>query len=160
TEDGKKAIQEVIADEKMKKELVIQSEIVKDSINETLVSQDGTEMWTNLFKDPSFVDGFVKSTEDGQKELMKSLMHDAQFQKQMIDLFQNPEMRKQTLTVMKGQQFREHLDETIQQTLDSPLFQAKIEKTLLKAAEMKKKEDEKSGNKDGGGGGQEESNSE
>src|SRR5699024_9836553 len=68
TEDGKKAIQEVIADEKMKKELVIQSEIVKDSINETLVSQDGTEMWTNLFKDPSFVDGFVKSTEDGHKE--------------------------------------------------------------------------------------------
>lgn len=143
TEDGRKAIQEAIHDEDMKKELVIQSDIVKSSINETFNSEDGTKMWTRLFEDPTFVEQFVKSTEEGQKKLMKSLMYDATFQKKMLELFQNPEMMKQTLTVVKGQQFREYLEETIQESLSSPLFLAKIERTLLKAVEEEKEKEEK-----------------
>lgn len=150
TEDGKKAIQEVILDEEMKKELVIHSDIVKSSLTEKLHSEDGTKMWSNLFEDPSFVEGFVKSTEESQKKLIKSLMHDAGFQKQMIELLQNPEMMKQILTVLKGQQFREHLEETIQESLNSPLFLAKIEKTLLKAVEKEKQKEEEKKSGEGG----------
>lgn len=148
TEDGKKAIQDAIHDEEMKKELVIQSEIVKDSLNEMLNSEKATEMWTHLFEDPSFVEGFVKSTGDSQKELMKQLMYDAEFQKQMLELLHNPEMTKQLLTVVKSQQFREHLEETIQETISSPLFLSKIEKTLLKAADKEKKKKEEKGSED------------
>lgn len=150
TEDGKKALREIMTDEKMKQELVIESDVVKKSINETLTSEKGAEMWTKLFKDPKFVEGYVKSMSDEQKKLMKNLMNDADFQKQMLELLQNPEMTDQILQVLKSQQFRAHLEETIQQTLETPLFQAKIQEILLKAAEEQaKQKDEQS--KEGGG---------
>ncbi|MFD1039117.1 spore germination lipoprotein GerD [Virgibacillus byunsanensis] len=143
TEEGKKALKEILADEKLKQELVINSDVVKESVNSVLVSEKGKEMWKKMFEDPEFVKTYAESMSDEQKKLMKDLLKDSEYQKQMLELLQNPEITDQMLSVLKGQQFRAHLEETIQQTLESPLFQAKIQEILLKAAE-----------KQGGGGGQ------
>lgn len=152
TDDGKKALEEIMADEKMRQHLIIQSDIVKETINEVLISEKGAEMWGKLFKDPTFVQDFAKSMEDSHEELLKSLMNDADFQKQMIEILQNPEINEQMLTLMKSQQFRAHLQETIQQTLETPLFQAQMAEILLKAAEKQQQgEQQKSeGQQDGG----------
>src|SRR5690625_7843896 len=91
-------------------------------------------MWASFFEDPTFVENFAESMSDEQKKLIKSLMNDADYQKQMLELLQNPEITQQILSVMKGQQFRQHLEETVEQTLETPLFQSKITETLLKAA--------------------------
>lgn len=159
TDDGKKALKELMTDEEMKKQLVIESDIVKNAIDQVLTSEKGKEMWTKLFKDPTFVEDFAKSMSGEQKKLMKDLMNDAEFQKQMLELLQDPEMTKQMLGLMKSQEFRAHLEETIQQTLETPLFQAKIQEILLKAAEKQGKQQEqgqsesKGGGESGGGGG-------
>lgn len=147
TEDGKRAIEELLSEEKMQKRLVIESDVVKDSINELLASEKGADMWKKLFKDPSFVKGFATSIEDEQKKLMKSLMNDAEYQNQMLDLMQNPEITNQTLQLMKSQQFRGHLEKTIQETLDTPLFQERMAEILLQAAEEM---DQKEGGKQQG----------
>lgn len=139
TEDGKKALGEILADEEMQKQLVIDSTTVKQAIDETLSSKKGGEMWKKLFEDPKFVETFYKSIEEDQKKLMKDLMNDSEYQKQMMDLLQNPEMTEQQIQTLKSQQFRAHLEETIQQTLESPIFQARIQEILLKAAEEQSK---------------------
>jgi len=158
TEDGKKALAEIMADEKLKQELVIQSDVVKSTINEALASDKGKEMWTTLFEDPKFVEGYAKSMSEEQQKLMKDLMNDAEYQKQMLELLQNPEITDQMMTLMKSQQFRAHLEETITQTLETPLFQAKIQEILLKAAEQQSQGQQggggQSGGGQGGGGGQ------
>lgn len=143
TEEGKKVLQEFMTDEEMKKQLVIESDIVKDSINNLLSSEKGTEMWAKLFKDPMFIKDFSKSMAEEQKKLVKDLMHDPTFQKQLLSLLQNPEVDEQMLKVMKSQEFRSHLEETIQQTLETPLFQAKMTEVLLQAAEKKSKQEDK-----------------
>ena len=121
TEEGKKALGEILSDEKMKQKLVIDSATVKQAIDETLASDKGAEMWKKLFEDPKFVETYYKSIEEDQKNLMKSLMNDSEYQKQMMDILQDPEMTKQTVQTLKSQEFRAHLEETIQQTLESPL---------------------------------------
>jgi spore germination protein D len=148
TDDGRKALAEIITDDKMKQELVINSDVVKQSINDALTSEKSAEMWTKLFKDPKFVESYVKSMSDEQKKLMKNLMNDAEYQKQMLELLQNPEITEQMLQVLKGQQFRAHLEKAIQQTIDTPLFQAKIQDILLKAAD---EESKNKSNEDGKG---------
>lgn len=135
TEEGKKALAEILAKEEMKQHLVMDSDAVKESISKALTSDKSKEMWLNLFKDPKFVESYAKSMEDGQKKLFKDLMNDPDFQKQLIDVLQNPEIDKQMLQVMKGQKFRSHLEDTIKQTINSPLFLAKIQELLLEAAE-------------------------
>lgn len=141
TEDGKKAIKELLSDKKMKEQLVIQSDVVKKSINQVLSSDKSKDMWKKLFDDPQFVKTYAKSMAEEHKKLMKELMNDSEFQQQMIDLMKNPEINKQMLSVMKGQEYRKHLEETIQQTLQTPLFQAKMTDILLKAAEEKSKQE-------------------
>jgi spore germination protein D len=148
TEDGKKALKEILAAEELKQELVIESELVKDSINQTLVSDKGTEMWSKLFADPEFVKGYAESMNEEQEKMMKNLMNDSAYQQQMLDLMQNPEIEGQMLSVLKGKEFRSHLEETIQQTLETPVFQAKIQEILLKAAE--KQSQQQGGNENGG----------
>ena len=76
-------------------------------------------------------------------------MSDSEYQKKLLEFFQNPEMTEQMVSALKGQQFREHLEKTIQETLDSPMFKAKMTDTIIKAAEEMKP----SGDSQGGGGG-------
>lgn len=154
TDEGKKVLQDIISDEKMKQHLIMQSDLVRETLTETLLSDQAAEMWRNLFDDPRFIESYLKSIGEEQKKLFKNLMHDAEFQSQMIELLQDPEMTKQTLTVMKSQQFREHLEKTIQETMENPLFLAKIEKILLKAAEKESKKVEQPAKKDENSGGQ------
>lgn len=135
TDDGKKAITEVLSDKKMQQAMALESEIVSQSVSETLISEKGKSFWTKMFSDPKFVQGFSKVLKDQQKELTKGLMKDAEYQKLMIDLYKNPEMMEQMITVMQSQKFSAHLEETITQTINSPVFQAKMSETLLKAAE-------------------------
>lgn len=151
TEEGKKALSEMMAEDKMKEKLVMDSDIVHKAINQALASEKGKKVWEKLFEDPTFVKSYAESMNDSLKKLMKDLMKDAAFQKQMIELLQNPEMEAQLLKVMRSQKYNEHLEASIQKTFDSPLFQAKIQEILLKAAETQRPSN-KNGN-DGGGSG-------
>ncbi|HZW67202.1 MAG TPA: spore germination lipoprotein GerD [Pseudogracilibacillus sp.] len=139
TDEGKKALIDIISDDKLKQHLVIDAEIVQDTISETLVSNEGKEMWKQLFADPKFLSNFYESIAEEQEKMFKHLMTDAHFQKQMMELLQDPEMAKQTLALLKSQQFREHLEQLITETIDNPLYRAKLQKELDK----KEKEDSK-----------------
>lgn len=154
TDDGKKAITEVLSDEKMQQSMALESEVVSQAVSDTLVSEKGKEFWTKLFSDPKFVQDFSKVLKDQQKDLTKGLMKDAEYQKLMIDLYKNPEMMEQMVTVMEGQKFRAHLEKTIEETVNSPVFQAKMSETLLKAAEKMKSGEGQQGGQGGQGGGQ------
>ncbi|ELK47870.1 spore germination lipoprotein GerD [Halobacillus sp. ACCC02827] len=156
SDDGKKAMQEVLSDEKMQQSMALDSEVVSKAVQQTLVSEEGKAFWSKLFSDPKFVQEFSKVLEEQQKDLMKGLMKDPEYQKLMIELYKNPEMMDQMVTVMEGQKFREHLQKTIEETINSPVFQAKMSDTLLKAAE-KMKSEESAGSSGSGSSGQEQS---
>ncbi|MCA1024317.1 spore germination lipoprotein GerD [Halobacillus litoralis] len=155
SDDGKKAMTEVLSDEEMQQSMALESEVVSQAVQQTLVSEEGKAFWSKLFSDPTFVQEFSKVLEDQQKELMKGLMKDAEYQKLMIELYKNPEMMEQMVTVMQGQKFKAHLETTIEETLNSPVFQAKMTETLLKAAEEissgeQSEQSEESGQQSGG----------
>ncbi|MEK4800379.1 spore germination lipoprotein GerD [Oceanobacillus sp. FSL K6-0118] len=155
TDEGKKALTDTLSDEKLKKEFVINSEEVKKAINETLVSDEGKKMWQEMFKDPKFAEAYAKSMEDSQKDLQKSLMNDSEYKQQMIDLLKDPQMMSHFLTVLKSQEFSSYLEKSIQKTIETPTFQAKIQEILLKAAEEQAKGQGGKNSSEGGGGIQE-----
>ncbi|MFC7061862.1 spore germination lipoprotein GerD [Halobacillus seohaensis] len=135
SDEGQSALKDVLAKEDMKQELALESEEVSTAVKETLLSEKGKAFWSKLFSDPSFVKEFSKVVQEEQKSLMKALMKDSEYQASLIEIYQNPEMMEKMLEVMQGQKFRAHLEKTIEETLNNPVFQAKISETLLKAAE-------------------------
>ncbi|MFD2640069.1 spore germination lipoprotein GerD [Piscibacillus salipiscarius] len=170
TDDGKKAVKEILSEEEMKQQLVLNSDLVKQSVEQSVTSKKGKEFFKKLFEDPSFVKAYVEATKEADQKLMKGLMNDSTYQAQMIQLFQNEEMQKMIQSALKSQQFKSYLEDTIQETLSSPLFKAQMQEVLLKAAEEAKKSQEgqsqdqgqqqqSGGGGDSGGGGQQEGQS-
>ncbi|WAA12443.1 spore germination lipoprotein GerD [Fervidibacillus halotolerans] len=137
TDDGKKALKEVLADDELKQELVLDSAIVAQSIEGTLLSEKGKEFWKKSFEDGEFVKVYAQSMEDENKNLLKKLMADPEYRAMLIEVLQDPALEKEIVDLLKSQEYRQYLKDLITETLESPLYQAKIEEILLKAANEK-----------------------
>src|SRR5690625_1893826 len=160
TDEGKKTVRDLINDDKMKQLLIMDSDDIKNAVTNTLNSNESKKMWKELFEDPEFATSFSETFGDEQQNLFKHLMNDATFQKQMIDLLKNPEMTEQNLQLLKSQQFREHLEEVILETLNSTIFQEKIQKALQKSGGDNKGGDSEKQKEDENGGGEKDSENE
>lgn len=71
TEDGKKAIRTLLEDPQFQEMLVIDSEQVKKSVEETMLSKQAEEFWKELYQDPKFSETMAKSMLKQQEDLMK-----------------------------------------------------------------------------------------
>jgi spore germination protein D len=135
TDDGKKAIQEVMSDDKMKETLVMDQKVVSDTIQQTLTSENATEFWKKTFSDEKFAQAIAKSMRTENEKLLKDLMKDPEYRGMMIEVFKEPEIQKEMADALKSKEYREHLQTVISETLESPLFKVKMQELLLKAAE-------------------------
>ncbi|WP_071396683.1 spore germination lipoprotein GerD [Bacillus tuaregi] len=143
TDDGKKAIQEVMSDEKLRQQLIMDQAIVTDTVQNTLTSEKGIEFWKKTFEDPKFAETIAKTMQKENEHLLKNLMNDPEYRSKMIEVMKDPELEKEMTTVLKGNEYREHLKQVVSETIESPLYQTKIQELLLKAAETKASEEKK-----------------
>lgn len=137
TDEGKKALHEILTDEKLKQELVLDQAIVADTIKRTFESEDASHFWKKSFDDPEFAKVMAKSMKKENTQLLKELMKDPEYQGMMLDILKDPEYQKEINRAMKSKDFRKHLQDVMMETFESPLFQAKIQQVLLKAADKK-----------------------
>ncbi|MGG1678290.1 spore germination lipoprotein GerD [Neobacillus sp. NRS-1170] len=155
TDDGKKAIEEVMSKDGIKEKLVMDQKVVSDTISQTLTSDKATEFWKKTFSDPKFAKGVAKNMRSENEKLLKDLMNDPEYRGMMIEVFKEPEIQKEMADALKSKEYREHLQKVITETVDSPLFKAKIQELLLKAAEeANTKASSKSGSTEKSSGGQ------
>lgn len=145
TEDGKKALKEVLSEDEFKAQLAIDNTVVSDSIQSTLVSDKGKEFWKKAFEDPEFAKTFASSMEEEYQKLMKGLMNDPEYRSKVIELLHDPDMEKELANLLKSNEYREHLKSVISETIESPIYQAKIQEILLKAASEQEKKKEEGG---------------
>jgi spore germination protein D len=162
TDDGKKAIQDVMSDDSMKQKLVMDQQVVSNTIQQTLTSDKATDFWKKTFSDPKFAQGIAKNMKSENQKLLKELMNDPEYRAMMIQVFKEPEIQKDLADALKTKDYRTHLQQVISETIESPLFEAKMEQLLLKAAENiskgktggSSKSSTQAGGSQGGGGGQ------
>ncbi|MGV3465225.1 MAG: spore germination lipoprotein GerD [Heyndrickxia sp.] len=135
TDEGKKAIQDIMTDDKMKSQLIMDQATVTKTIEKTLVSDKGSEFWKKNFSDPEFAKAYAKGMKKENENLLKSLMKDPDYQSMMLSILKDPEYQKQVLNLMKSKEMRKQYQNTMIETIDSPLFKAKMQTVLLKAAQ-------------------------
>ncbi|WP_264741056.1 spore germination lipoprotein GerD [Cytobacillus firmus] len=154
TDEGKKALEELMADEKMQQKMIMDQKVVADTIEKTLTSDKGTEFWKKSFDDPKFAESMAKSMQKENEQLLKDLMKDPEYRGMMIEVLKDPEIEKEVTDVLKSKEYREHIQKVMTETFESPLFKAKIQDILLKAAEETKSGGQQGGESGGEGGGQ------
>lgn len=155
TEDGKKAIQQTLKDESIKKELLMSGEEVKSAVQTTLLSQQGQAQFKKMLDDPTFASKLAKSMQKENRTLLKDLMKDPDYQKMLIQTMKDPEFEKNLLDLMKTSTYRDQMMTVIKDAIQSPLFKDELMKLITKATEeaMKPEAQKKAGGGGGGGGG-------
>jgi len=152
TDEGKKAIEDVLNDEKTKAKLIMDESVVKNTIKSALTSKEAEDFWKKQFEDPKFAETFAKSMQKEHEKLLKDLMKDPDYQAAMMDILKNPEMEKQLTDALKTQKYRDQMKTVMIETVSSPLFKAKMQDLIIKGAEELQKQDQtKKGESDGGG---------
>lgn len=146
TDDGKKAIQDVMSDDKMRQELIMDQAVVTETIQTTLTSEKGIDFWKKTFQDPKFVETIAKSMQKEQEQVLKNLMNDPEYRGKLIEVLKDPELAKEMSDLLKSNEYREHLKQVVSETIESPLYQTKIQELLLKAAEEKGSGEKKADN--------------
>ncbi|AOT99755.1 spore germination protein GerD [Bacillus velezensis M27] len=140
TDDGKKAIKEILNDDAMNEALVIDQNAIKGTIEKTLTSKKGAEFWKTIFEDSKFAESFAKTLQPEHEKIIKKLMKDPDYQKSFMQIMQDPGMDKKYYELVKSQKFRSYLEDVITETLSSPLFKKQFEDELKKAASSSEKE--------------------
>jgi spore germination protein D len=152
TDEGKKAIQEIMSDEELQKEIVMDNDFVKVTIQQTLTSEAGRQFWQDVMQDPEFAQKFAESMQTENEKMLKGLMKDPEYQGMMITVLQDPEMEKAILETMKSKEYRQQVMTIMSEAFESPFFTAKMNEVLTKVAQQQMEKQDKGS---GGGGGQE-----
>ncbi len=135
TDDGKKAIEEVLTDEKIKSQIVMDQKFVKKTIEETLTSKKGQDFWKELMKDPKTAEALAKSMKKQNEELQKKLLDDPEYRKKIIEIMKDPEISKEVMDLMTSQEFREQQKKVMMETFESPLMKAQLSEMIKKTVE-------------------------
>lgn len=141
TEDGKKAIRTLLADPQFKELLVIDSEQVKTSVEETMLSKKAEDFWKEVYSDPKFSETMAKSMVKQQEELMKALMKDPTYLKDLESFFSSAEMKKELAKVLESSDMRKEMQKVVEETIQSPLLQTKWQKLVEEAGGKTEKEE-------------------
>ena len=134
TDDGKKAITDLLSDESVKSELIMNQDIVKKTVEETLTSDKGKQFWEKAFKDPKFTAAYAKALKTEHKRLMKELTKDAAYRAMITEIMKEPDLQKEFTKLLKTNEMRKIYKDLIIETGESPLVEAKMEDLLQKAA--------------------------
>ncbi|SDN94491.1 spore germination protein D [Psychrobacillus sp. OK028] len=133
TEDGKKAIRTLLTDPQFKDLLVLDSEQVKTSVEQTMLSKEAEDFWKKVYSDPKFSETMAKSMVKQQEELMKALMKDPTYLKDLETFFGSAEMKKELSKVLESSDMRKEMQKVVEETIQSPLLQSKWQKLVEEA---------------------------
>ena len=157
TEDGKKAIREMLNDQNFRDLLVLEHAEVENAMKTTLLSTEAEAFWKKTFEDPKFKEALAKSMKDQQEDLMKKLMSDAEYQEILTKFFDQPDMQKQFESLLKGSKLRKQMEEVVMETIENPLLQTKWAELIRSSGEASGSSQKE---ESGGGGDEKKSGSE
>ncbi|WP_255507999.1 spore germination lipoprotein GerD [Lysinibacillus sp. BW-2-10] len=151
TEDGKKAIRQLLEDPSFRELIVLEHDEIEASINDTLLSKDAEEFWKKTYADPKFKEAMAKSMKEQQTEIMKDLIKNSSYQEDLIKFFGQEEMQKEFATILKSKDMRKQMEEVVKETLQDPILQTQWVEIIKKSGESGSSGEEKKGESGGGG---------
>lgn len=146
TEDAQKAMSAAAKKQDKTMQLLSTGEgqQIQLAVKELLTTENhGLKMLEATMTDPKFAGDFAKAAQKNLKQIEKDLLKDPEYQKNLFEALNNPDFQKIILETMKGQKYRQQMQEIVRESLQSPLFKAELIAMFQKAVaeEMKPKDD-------------------
>lgn len=154
TEDGKKAVQEMMQDPEFKEKIMVTDTAITAAMDKTISDPKNEKQIQKVFENPKVAASFAKATQKQHEQLLKQLMKDPEYQKMLTDVMKNPDFEKQMTDLMKTEPYRKQLMVIMTEALDNPMFKEKYMQLMMKVNEEALKSEKKQQQGGGAGGGQ------
>lgn len=134
--------------------LVLEQDVVKQSVETSLLSEEGKAFWEHSMEDPKFMEAMAKS------------MTDPDYMKEWEEFWKQPTQQQELGKLLKSSELRDEMKKVVEETIQNPVWQAYWQEIVMNAAEAGKGTGEQqgsgsppggtqgSGSSGGGGGGQ------
>jgi spore germination protein D len=152
TEEGKKSIRKLLDDPEFQSLLVIDNDQVKKSVEQTMLSKDAEKFWKEVYQDPKFSEKMAKSMVKQQEELMKALMKDPDYLKDLENFFASADMKKELGKILQSADLRKEMEKVVEETIQSPSLQTKWQKLVEEAGSSSQQKSGGGGSSSGGSG--------
>lgn len=139
TEEGKKALMSLMTDPEIQQKMITTKEDLSKVLSKSISDQTTKKDWLKLFSEEQVANQILKATENQQKQLLKTLMKDPEYQKMILDVIKDPQFTQHLVELMNGPTYRKEVMKVVEETIKTPSFQKKVQKLLQQA------------NKEGGG---------
>lgn len=130
TEEGKKALMSLMADPEIQQKMVTTKEDLSNILSKSISDQKTKKDWQKLFTEEQVANQILKATENQQKQLLKTLMKDPEYQKMMLDVLKDPQFTQHLIELMNGPTYRKEVMKVLEETMKTPRFQQKVQKLL------------------------------
>lgn len=142
TEEGKKALMSLMADPEIQQKMVTTKEDLSNILSKSISDQKTKKDWQKLLTEEQVANQILKATENQQKQLLKTLMKDPEYQKMMLDILKDPQFTQHLIELMNGPTYRKEVMKVLEETMKTPRFQQKVQK-LLRQSHKQGGEEEK-----------------
>jgi spore germination protein D len=142
TEDGKKAIKDVMQEEDVRQEMILNEPNVRKTIEDTLLKPDNQQHWQQLMMDPEFAKKYAEHLEEEHKDLIKDLMKDPQYQTTMMEILKDPEMEQHFVELLKSSDAKQQTMEVMKEAIESPYFRLELLQLLEQVSQKEGQQDQ------------------
>ncbi|WP_018924623.1 spore germination lipoprotein GerD [Salsuginibacillus kocurii] len=135
SDQAKGALLEVLEEEEFQQALVLNQPVVKDAIEDQLLSEEGKQFWKHAFNDPEFSATMAKSMEEEHEQLLNDLMKEPEYRQRMTEILADQEMSDVFFDMMKTSEYRQLIMDVMAEALEAPHFRLKVQELLLQQAD-------------------------
>lgn len=128
TEEGKKVLLSLMSDPEIQQKMVTTKEDLEKIITKSITDQKTKKDWESLLAREQVANQILKAAENQQKQLLKTLMKDPEYQKMMLDILKDPQFTQHLIGLMNSPSYRKEAMKVMEEIAKTPSFQQKMQK--------------------------------
>lgn len=133
TEEGKKVLLDLMSESDFKHQLMTKDADLEQIIIKSISDKKTQKDWQKILSEESVASKISKVNESQQKQLLKTLMKDPEYQKMMLDILKDPQFSIHLVELMKSPTYRKEAIKIMEEALETPNFREKIKKMMQKS---------------------------
>lgn len=151
--EGRTAVGELLKDPSVRQDMAVSQQDMSKAIEKMLKNKKEKSFLTEQVKDPTFAAALAKAVQPELTQLLKQLMKDPDYQKDMMVLLKSPDFTKSVQELLKTPDFRGQIQKVMTESLQTPTFRMQFQDALKKAVAESMGEQQGQQGKSGGSSG-------
>jgi len=131
--EGRTALQDVMKDPVFKQQMVLSDAEVTKAVTASIESKKTQSFLSEQAKDPKFAAALSKAVQPDLTALLKQLMKDPEYQKDVMVLLKSPDFTKNLQEIFQTPEFRGQIMQIMTDALNTPAFRMQFQDSLKKA---------------------------